>query len=206
MFLVRGAEGVQRALIPGEFRSRRTVEAVIETPKAGEVAGALTAEPESLPGRDALLARYRSNPETPEPTEICFAHEIMTSPVVAIASATSIDNASKIFTEKRFRHIPIVTGSGVVVGLISDRDILLHRATGSPHAAHETPAPVESIMVREVLCASPSARIREVAQVMLDERIGSMPIIDSTELLVGIVTRSDILRAIVRHGPIRLWA
>jgi acetoin utilization protein AcuB len=182
------------------------VEAVIESPKAGEITGALTPEPDSRSQRDALLARYQSPTQVQEPTEVCFAREIMTSPVLSIAPATSIDEASRIFTEKRFRHIPVVASSGAVVGLISDRDILRYRATTTPHDAQENTKTVGSMMVHEVLCASPSARIREVAQVMLDERIGSMPIVDSTESLVGIVTRSDILRAIVRHGPIRLWA
>jgi acetoin utilization protein AcuB len=206
MFLVRGAEGIQRALIPGEFRSRRTVEAVVGVPTATDVAAAETPTAEPRTQREALLARYQDPNTSPQPSEVCFAHEIMTTPVFSIHASTGIGEVITIFTEKRFRHIPVVSSTGLLIGLISDRDVLRYQATASGIGAGKTAQKVDTIMAREVLSASPSARIREVAQVMLDERVGSMPIIDSTESLVGIITRSDILRAVVRHGPVRLWA
>jgi CBS domain-containing protein len=206
MFLVRGAEGIQRALIPGEFRSRRTVEAIVGVPKTADVSPSESPAGEPRTQREALLARYQDQSTPHEPTEVCFAHQIMTTPVFSINASATIDQVTAIFTEKRFRHIPVLSSDGLLVGLVSDRDILRYQAASSRFDSHKAPETVEKIMAREVLSAIPSARIREVAQVMLDERVGSMPIIDSTESLVGIITRSDIVRAVVRHGPVRLWA
>jgi CBS domain-containing protein len=206
MFLVRSAEGIQRALIPGEFRSRRTVEAVTHALKSQEVSGSFAQGVDTRSHREQLLARYQGSAPQPEPTEVCFAREIMTSPVFSVAPSATIQEITRIFTEKRFRHIPVVSPDGHLIGLVSDRDVLRYRAVSGRNDAHPESKAVQTIMVREVLSASPSARIRELAQVMLDERVGSMPIVDSADSLVGIITRSDIVRAIVRHGPVRLWA
>lgn len=206
MFLVRGVDGVQRALIPGEFRSRRMVEAVIETTKPAAVTGPGAQGMGARSQREALLQSYGGQSLPAEPAEVRFAHEIMTAPVFSIGTSTSIEEVTQIFTMKRFRHIPIVERAGGIVGLISDRDILRHRAAIQRHNEHENNKTIETIMIREVLSARPSALIRDVAQVMLDERIGSMPILDASETLVGIITRSDIVRAVVRHGPVRIWA
>jgi CBS domain-containing protein len=61
-------------------------------------------------------------------------------------------------------------------------------------------------MVTQVLIATPDTPIRDIARTMVEERIGSLPILDLRDTLVGIITRSDILRALITHGPMRLWA
>ena len=50
----------------------------------------------------------------------------------------------------------------------------------------------------------PETEIRLIADVLIKERIGAMPIVDEKEKLVGIVTRSDILRTVVK-APLELW-
>jgi CBS-domain-containing membrane protein len=56
-----------------------------------------------------------------------------------------------------------------------------------------------------VLAATSTTEICEIAQVMLDEHEGAIPIFDSPPHLVGILTTSDILRAIVHRSPLELW-
>jgi len=55
------------------------------------------------------------------------------------------------------------------------------------------------------LSATPTTEIREIALVMLDEHVSAIPILDSSRHLVGILTTSDILRAIVHRNPLELW-
>jgi acetoin utilization protein AcuB len=56
-----------------------------------------------------------------------------------------------------------------------------------------------------VLTAHPDTSIRDIARVFFEERIGAVPIVDRGETLVGIVTRSDILRTILNSAPLELW-
>ncbi len=60
-------------------------------------------------------------------------------------------------------------------------------------------------MVREVITASRFTDIRRIAKVMFDEHIGSMPVLDDNRKLEGIISRSDILHALVNYPPLKLW-
>jgi acetoin utilization protein AcuB len=59
-------------------------------------------------------------------------------------------------------------------------------------------------MTSQVLTAHPDTSIRDIARVFFEERIGAVPIVDRGETLVGIVTRSNILRTILNSAPLEL--
>ena len=69
----------------------------------------------------------------------------------------------------------------------------------------ESQSTVASIMKTNVLTARPATEIRSVANVMFKQRIGAMPIVDEGGKLVGILTRSDILKAVINRAPLELW-
>jgi CBS domain-containing protein len=54
------------------------------------------------------------------------------------------------------------------------------------------------------MSAAPTTEIREIAHVMLEERVNGIPILDNSGHLIGILTTSDILRAIVHRSPLDL--
>lgn len=202
MFHVVGVDGIQRSYTPGSFRPRLAVHPIHES----EAISSPTDTPTPSDGavkHNPLLARYQSQTQNDEPSEVLYAHEIMTSPVHSMPATTPIHEVTTIFTEHRYRHIPLVSPEGALVGLISDRDVLRYRVSNSAHGDTEK---VSKIMVSRVLIATPDTTIREIARTMVEERIGSLPILDFRDTLVGIITRSDILRALITHGPMRLWA
>jgi acetoin utilization protein AcuB len=55
---------------------------------------------------------------------------------------------------------------------------------------------VEMIMTKEVLTIGPENKVSEAAQIMLDNKIGGLPVIDANENLVGIISESDIFRIV----------
>ena len=208
MFQIIGAEGINRALVPGEFRSRGQVEPV-QGVQASSPSPEISASDSHVPQKPlnkqgALVARYQAPAIEDEPNEVLFVHEIMTKGVVTLPPTSSISDVARLFSERRYRHVPIVSTDGRVIGLISDRDVLKHQATSSSRDRDKEP--VSTIMVSEVLVATPDTFIRDVARTMFQEKIGSLPIIDGDNALVGIVTRSDIMRALIVHGPMRIWA
>ena len=75
----------------------------------------------------------------------------------------------------------------------------------SPGATVSPTPDVRDIMATPVLTAHADTEIREIARVLFEERIGAVPIVDSQGQLVGMVTRSDILRTIMNHAPLDLW-
>ena len=206
MFHILGTDGINRALIPGEFRFRgqvRPVGMVQATTPVGSVSEEHSA-PSYTSKQSALIARYQSPKTTEQPNEVLFVRDIMTTNVATLAPTATIAQVARLFAEHRYRHIPIVSAEGSLVGLISDRDVLRRQATSSNRDMQRDQ--VSTIMVSEVLVATPDTLIRDVARTMIEERIGSLPIITEGNVLSGIVTRSDILRALITHGPMRIWA
>lgn len=127
--------------------------------------------------------------------------EIMTkNPVTADASASIRDVISSLF-ELDVRHLPIIDGTELV-GIISDRDLrgFLAPALSELEKPQEVAAklrqPISAIMNSDVLSVTPETDVSEVVDLMLDHRIGAVPVVDAeSDELVGIVSYMDVLRA-----------
>ncbi len=134
---------------------------------------------------------------------VAVAREIMSVPVVTLAASAPLVQAWMVMRSRRFRHLPIVSDFGTLVGMISDVDLL--------HAWHGTegrvlpPFPlVREVMAREVITATPDTPGQEIIEVMLHEHIGAVPILDDRHHPVGILTTTDILRALLNRAPLGL--
>lgn len=138
------------------------------------------------------------------------AHQIMTAPVVALLPGTSIADAWKLFRERRFRHVPVVTEQGKIFGIISDRDLLRYAATTGkvPPYSEFTPEAsmsIEPLTKTRVITSSQDTEIRQIARMLFEQRVGAMPVVSDTGVVEGIITRSDILRTLVNNAPLELW-
>lgn len=133
---------------------------------------------------------------------VVIAEQIMSSPVITFKPDIFIDQASQLFHTHKFRHVPVVSLEKKLIGIISDRDILKVLAGNAEIGLNKN---IQSVMQKEVLTASVKTDIRYIARLFVENRIGSMPVMAEREL-VGIITRSDILKAVVRHYELELWA
>ncbi len=122
----------------------------------------------------------------------------MSAPVITLASEASLRTAVALFREHRFRHVPVCEPSGMLVGILSDRDLLRDGVLADS-------ALIAEVMTTPVLTAHPETVVREIARVMFEEHLGAIPIVDVAGALVGIITRSDILRALINRAPLELW-
>jgi len=152
---------------------------------------------------------YSSVEHASENRPVIFAYEIMSSPVEVLRVSATISEALQLFETKGFRHIPVVSTHGGLVGLISDRDVLGYMSNLSSknerkNSAHSVTDEVSEIMSSNVVSATRDTDVRYVARLFVEDHVGSMPIIDNGEL-VGIITRSDILRAVMRKFNLELW-
>lgn len=133
-----------------------------------------------------------------------LASQIMSSNVVTLKPEDTLAKAWQLIDSKRFRHIPIVS-KGKLVGILSDRGLVHELFEIRDHILQGTKAEhVSDVMVKNVLTSRPNTEISYIAQIFIEEKIGAMPIIDANDKLVGILTRSDILRTLVRIHPAEL--
>ena len=136
-----------------------------------------------------------------------LARDLMSSPVHTLSSDSTASDAWAEMTRRSIHHLPVTSVHGILVGIISDRDLLrqvpdLTAATALNQTAHQKLA---DLMTRRVVSAAPTTNVRDIARLMLDERIHAVPILDAHRRLVGILTTRDLLRGIANHGPLELW-
>jgi acetoin utilization protein AcuB len=138
-----------------------------------------------------------------------LAKDVMSSPVVTLSPDTKLLQAHDLIQQRRFRHIPITTIEGNVAGILSDRDVLRALANPGvspiPSSVNVVQSSVHHFMSQPVLVAKPETEIRAIARVMFEEHIGAMPIVSDPGQLVGMITRSDILRMLVAHPDFDQW-
>jgi acetoin utilization protein AcuB len=111
---------------------------------------------------------------------------------VTITADVDLQAALRLLQERAFRRLPVTDTSGRILGIVTERDLLLavsHYLT--------SPIDVESIMTRPVVTTTPDAPIAEVAMVMVGNKIGGLPVLDGDRRVVGIITESDVFRAFV---------
>jgi acetoin utilization protein AcuB len=156
----------------------------------------------------AAQAAYRQQSiERTHPRLAVLARDLMNAPVISLPSDSTVLDAWDIMSHKGFHHIPVTSMHGTLVGMVSHRDLLHHvpeliTAADSRQASKRRLA---EIMTPRVISATPMTEIREIARVILDERIHAIPILDHNRRLVGILSTQDLLQGIANHGPLELW-
>lgn len=129
---------------------------------------------------------------------------MMRTDVISVDMDTKLGDALELCANRRIRHLPVVDEDGKLVGLVTDRDL---RASISPrvgtisenNAARETlQRHVHRIMIRDLVTGTPAMAISLAAKLMLERRVGCIPVVNPDGSLAGIVTTSDFLRIITQ--------
>ncbi len=130
--------------------------------------------------------------------------DIMTTEVVTLKVDEKLSLASDIMTLARIRHLPIIEGDRLV-GIISQRDLFkasLDSVMGYDYGEarnHLKTVTIKEVMNEEIVTIGPDTEIHEAGQLLIEKKIGCLPIIQGDALL-GMVTETDILQFYVsRH-------
>jgi CBS domain-containing protein len=109
--------------------------------------------------------------------------------------------------EAHIRHLPVVSGGPKLVGILTDRDIRLAGASTEPHlATHEwvhglEKMTVNAIMTTPVHTVRRDTAVADAGQLFLEHKFGCLPVVRDGDVLEGILTVTDLLRAYVeQHG------
>lgn len=121
--------------------------------------------------------------------------DMMTSDVFTLDRNEKLGIADDMMRLGRVRHIPVTDAAGAVVGIVTQRDLFFNALmrtmgqAGQPRKQLDDYR-VEHAMRQPVLTTTPDALAAEAARLMLERKIGCLPVLDGGRL-VGIVTESD---------------
>jgi len=149
-----------------------------------------------------------------------LARDFMTREVISVEKGTSVHEIYRLFLKKNIMGVPVVDKDGLVMGMVTERDLSVREEE------IKTPASVNllgSIVYLEDMdkyndhlkkkmgqlavdvMSSPAKTLREdapigeVLEFMDNERINRVPITDANNRLCGIVTRTDIIKELIRE-------
>jgi CBS domain-containing protein len=127
-----------------------------------------------------------------------YVRDLMKRAPVTLLASDHLDLADGIMRLGHIRHLPVVDGDRLV-GLVSHRDLL--RATAASllrlHADGLQSVPVHSVMTPKVFSVAPTVSLRAAVALMLEKRIGCLPVVDDGKL-VGLLSETDCLAHLKR--------
>ena len=135
--------------------------------------------------------------------------DVMTREVVTVGPDTSAKYAAELMAGRGFAALPVVDDADRLVGIVAEADVLQDRLPADPRLhlrrdadAPENPPPllVRGVMTVGVRTVDAGGDIADVARLFIDERLRSVPVLEHGRL-AGIVSRRDLLAALVRPDP-----
>jgi CBS domain-containing protein len=128
--------------------------------------------------------------------------DVMTKDPLTVTPTETIGQAEELMNTNRIRQLPVVQEKELV-GIVTDRDIrsfLSGSFLESVEATYEAlNTKVREIMTTEPMSVSSDDDLQEAIELMIDEKIGGIPVVDEAEGLVGIVTYVDVLRCFLNR-------
>lgn len=127
----------------------------------------------------------------------------MSKEVISIDVSESMKDANELLREHKIRLLPVMD-MGKLVGVVTDRD--LKRASASDATALDvyellyllSKIRIREIMTRDPITVPPDFTVEETAEILLKHKISGVPVVDPAAAVVGVITQSDIFRALMR--------
>ncbi len=139
--------------------------------------------------------------------------DVMKKDVLAVKKFETIVRAANILSEKNISGLPVVDNDNNVVGIVTQADILsivgvskdptvkdlLKHLLGEKLPEQRMGDIVGDIMTSPVATIRPDASIADAVQAMAEKKIRRLCVVDSRNKLIGLITRADILRAVIKR-------
>ena len=129
--------------------------------------------------------------------------DVMTKDPLTIAPSETVGEAEELMAENGIRQLPVVENRELV-GIITDHDVRSFLAGGSSLlAANEREqslgTKVSDLMTTDPLTLEPDDELQNAVELLVEQKVGGVPVVDAKEGLVGIVTYVDVLRCFLNR-------
>jgi acetoin utilization protein AcuB len=127
----------------------------------------------------------------------------MSAPPITVSHDTDYKTAMGLMQKHRIRRIPVIDAQGALAGIVAERDLLV----AADHYL-SSPVDVAQVMTRQVVTVGDETPVVDAATIMIERKIGGLPVVDGGGRLLGIITETDLFkvlasilkRTVQRHG------
>jgi len=137
--------------------------------------------------------------------EQLMVRDIMTERPRTVTPETPLRDAARDMVRARIGALPVVDADGLLLGILSERELLRHLLSTTQFGGAPHPSPAElvrrtvrDVMTRQVLCVSPDQPLAEAASLMANKDVGRVPVVREGRL-VGLLTRGELVRKLIGY-------
>ena len=135
--------------------------------------------------------------------------DVMTKDVITIKNDADVNDVISLLSDNNISGLPVIDNENHVIGIVTEADILsmagmkrghtlkdiLKHILGEPLPIRKTGSKVGDVMTSPAITTKAGVSIKEAAKIMDERRIKRLPVVDSKNKLIGIISRADIVRA-----------
>ncbi|MDW7772072.1 MAG: CBS domain-containing protein [Desulfobulbaceae bacterium] len=132
-----------------------------------------------------------------------YVRYYMTPSPVTVGPEKSIEEAHRLLKNYHFRHLPVVDESGILLGMVTDRDLrsaypssILNEKERQKTLEHILQKPVKDIMSTDNVVLSPLSTLDDALLLFEKRRVGALPVVNSNGFVAGILSFNDLLKAL----------
>ena len=156
-------------------------------------------------GEQAIDEYQAMLPQALDRGPLYHADQIMQPNVITVNADDEVARAWQVLVEHQIHQAPVLDTRFQLIGIVSDRNLLTTLNVDGGQVRDVLAKRVRDVMTTPVVAASATTDIRRIARVMLDRDVAGVPIVNDTGRLLGFVSQSDILRAVVTDPPLSIW-
>lgn len=172
---------------------------------AHPVLDAVYTSAQDIAHRSAMVAYALTAREQAHRHPLTRVKHIMTQPVITLPNTANVGDAWALLTERGVGQAPVVNADNVLEGLLTRPDRLPNSQMHVLEWRAILAQSVLDVMWTPVPGVSVDTDIRHLARVLLDTDLPGLPVVDDFGQVIGFVSRTDILRAVVADPPLDLW-
>lgn len=139
-----------------------------------------------------------------------LVREIMTTSVVTAERRTRVRDALALLHDHHITALPVVSSAGRLCGVVAEIDLIRGRVLPDPRAHlrpiapanDQPPAYVEDVMTSVAVAVRDSTQVSVAVDIMAERALKSLPVLDGDDVLVGVISRSDVAGALARDDDI----
>lgn len=150
------------------------------------------------------IYKKMSNIDTSE--IVYHVEDIMTADCMYVTDQSTLQDAYDILKEHEFSQMPILTSEKKILGMINKKIILNFLIEDIENSRTILSKKLDELYLNEVITTEPITDIRRVSKVMLDFKLDAIPVVNKNDVLVGIVSKTDIIKAVSYIPKLKLWS
>lgn len=156
--------------------------------------------------KDDALNAYKkmANLDISEP--VYHVKDIMSKEVITIDVNARLEEAYALLKEEGIGQIPITSYGKKIVGLLSQKFILNLLMEDLENHENILNKKIEDLFLPDMITTDPISDIRRVAKVMVDFKLEAIPVVDEEDILLGIISKTDLIKAISQLPKLQLWS